>query len=65
MTFSDFFYALGDIFQWTFNFLQNDFWLVGFMNYGLLTLGFIGFFIWMFKQKKYNDAAKSNPNQIK
>ncbi len=64
MTFSEFFYGLGDLLTWLLHFLQGD--IIGnIFNDMLLILGFIGFFIWMFKQKKYNDAAKSNPNQIK
>jgi len=64
MTFSEFFYGLGDLLTWLLHFLQGD--IIGnIFNNILLALGFIGFFIWMFKQKKFNDAAKSNPNQIK
>lgn len=65
MTLSDFFWGIGDILQWTFQFLQNDFFLTGFMNNALLLLGFVGFFIWMVKQRKFNAEAESNPNQRK
>lgn len=64
MTFSDFFYGLGDLLTWLLHFLQAD--IIGnIFNDMLLILGFVGFIIWMYKQKKYNDAAKSNPNQLK
>ena len=65
MTLADFFYGLGDIFQWTFNFLQNDFWLTTFMTYALPTLGFIGLFFWLNKQRKFNIEAEHNPDQRK
>jgi len=35
------------------------------INYSLIVLGFIGFFIWMSKQVKFNNQAKNNPNQLK
>ena len=64
MTFSEFFYGLGDLLTWLLHFLEAD--IIGnIFNDMLLILGFVGFIIWMFKQKKFNDAAKSNPNQLK
>jgi len=33
-------------------------------NYIFLALGFIGLFYWLWMQKKYNDQAANDPNQI-
>lgn len=64
MTFSDFFYGLGDLLTWMLQALQAD--MIGnLFNNALLILGFIGFFIWMNKQRKFNNAAKNDPNQLK
>jgi len=60
MTLSDFFWGLGDIFQWTFQifqFLGNKF------NYVLIALvGFGGLFYWLNLQRKFNAAAEKDPN---
>jgi len=64
MTFSEFFYGLGDLFTWMLEALQGD--MIGnHFNTVLLFLGFIGFGIWMNKQRKFNNEAKNNPNQLK
>jgi len=64
MTFSEFFWGLGDLFTWLLQALQAD--MIGnIFNYTLIVVGFIGFGIWMNKQRKFNNAAKSNPNQLK
>ena len=34
-------------------------------NYSCIVLGFVGLFIWLNKQRKYNEEAESNPNQLK
>lgn len=65
MTLSSIFNGLGDIFQWTFTFLQNDMGLTAMMNSAILIGGFVGFFIWMRKQMKYNAEAESNADQLK
>ena len=53
---------IGDLMVWTFGifeFIGNSFnWLV-------IIGGFIGLFIWLFMQKKYNAEAENNPDQIK
>lgn len=36
-----------------------------FLNYSLIVLGFVGLFYWLNWQKKFNEQAKNNPNQIK
>jgi len=35
------------------------------LNYTWVVLGFIGLFIWLNMQAKYNADAKANPNQLK
>lgn len=34
-------------------------------NYSFILLGFFGLFYWLYNQKKFNDQAAKNPNQIK
>jgi len=34
-------------------------------NYLFLALGFVGLGYWLFLQKKFNNQAANNPNQIK
>jgi len=63
MSSAEVFYALGDGCYWFFqNFLEptgEGFWKT------MLTLGFLGFGYWMYRQVKYNNIAKNDPNQIK
>lgn len=62
MSSSDIFYTIGDLLTASFKFFE----LVGnIFNYSLIVLGFFGFFYWMNIQKKLNDKAEKNPNQIK
>ncbi len=35
------------------------------LNYTWIVLGFVGLFIWLNMQAKYNAEAEANPNQIK
>lgn len=64
MTFSEIFWGIGDLFTWLLHYLQAD--IIGNMfNNALIALGFIGFGIWMNKQRKFNKAAESNPDQLK
>ena len=65
MRLNELWYLIGDILEWTFTWLQNDFWLTGFMNSGLLILGFIGLFYWLNLQRKFNAEAERNPDQRK
>ena len=54
MNSTDFFFLLGDIFQWTFQIFE----IIGnAFNYFLIILGFGGFFYWMNIQRKLNNAA--------
>ncbi len=58
---NNFWYALGDILNgaWFYDNIGNIF------NYSLIVLGFIGLFYWLNIQKKLNDKAAKDPNQIK
>lgn len=56
------FYALDEMFQTCFLFFD---WVGNKMNYLLLFTGFAGFLIWMNYQRKFNEKAKNDPNQIK
>lgn len=53
---------IADFLVWTFGifeFIGNSFnWLV-------IIGGFVGLFIWLFMQKRYNEEAENNANQIK
>jgi hypothetical protein len=63
MSSSDFFYGLGDLFN---NVLFIPFEVIGdLVNYSLIVLGFVGLFYWLNIQKKLNDKAANNPDQIK
>ena len=56
------FQAIADFLQWTFQFYDN----VGdILNWSFIALGFFGFGYWMRWQKKFNDLAAQDPNQIK
>lgn len=64
MTLSGFFYGIADFMQMTFRLLEAD--MIGnIFNYACIALGFVGLFIWLNMQKKYNVAAESNPDQLK
>jgi hypothetical protein len=64
MSSSTVFYALGDFLQWTFIPLQAN--VIGnIFNYSLIVLGFVGLFYWLNLQKKFNQQAKDNADQIK
>jgi hypothetical protein len=61
MNSTDFFWALGDLFQMTFTifeFIGNK------LNYLLIVFGFGGFFYWMNLQRKFN-AEANVPVEIK
>lgn len=64
MTLDGFFRGLGDIFQATFTMLHQD--VIGdMMNYAIIALGFIGLFYWLNWQRKFNEQAENDPNQLK
>lgn len=62
MSSSTIFYAIGDAFQWLFQIFA---FIGDYVNYAFIILGFIGLFIWLNKQKKFNDAAANTPNKLK
>jgi len=56
------FYAIGDFLQWTFQFFDS----VGdILNWSFIALGAFGFLYWMRWQKRFNDQAANDPNQLK
>lgn len=62
MSSTDIFWGIGDLMQWTFGIFEvigNSF------NYMLLGLGFIGLFYWLNWQRKFNQQAENNPDQLK
>ncbi len=62
MSSSTFFYGIGDFMQWAFGFFE----IVGdVFNWTLIITGFVGMFYWLNWQKKFNDKAAKDPNQIK
>lgn len=57
------FEAIGDfMYGLPFEFYDN---IGNIVNYFFLSLGFVGLFIWLNKQRKYSEQAKNNPNQLK
>ncbi|MFT5777133.1 MAG: hypothetical protein ACI837_000064 [Crocinitomicaceae bacterium] len=58
----DFFWGLGDIFQWVLSPLDS---IGNIFNYTLIVVGFIGMFIWLNKQHKFNKAAEATPGKLK
>ena len=62
MSLTDLFWGIGDLFTWTFGIFEvigNSF------NYTLLALGFVGLFYWLNWQRKFNEQAENNPDQLK
>lgn len=54
MTSTDFFFLLGDVFQWTFQIFE----IIGnAFNYLLIITGFVGFIYWMNIQRRFNDVS--------
>ncbi|MCF8409342.1 MAG: hypothetical protein K9G36_10245 [Crocinitomicaceae bacterium] len=62
MSSSDIFYKIGDLLQDSFVFFEA---VGNIFNYSVIVLGFFGFFYWMNTQKKFNDKATNDPNQLK
>ncbi|MBU2020283.1 MAG: hypothetical protein KJ941_11615 [Bacteroidetes bacterium] len=57
------FYAIGDFMQ-DYAFLPLE-WIGHKFNYFLIVVGFVGLFYWLNYQRKFNEAAKNNPDQLK
>ena len=54
MNSTDFFFLLGDVFQWTFQIFE----IIGnAFNYLLIITGFVGFIYWMNIQRRFNDVS--------
>lgn len=63
MSSSTIFYGIGD-FMTNYGFLPLE-WIGNIFNYSVIVLGFVGLFYWLNMQKKYNQQAKDNADQIK
>ncbi len=63
MSSSTIFYAIGD-FMTNYAFLPFE-WVGNIFNYALVVFGFVGLFYWLNMQKKYNQEAENNADQIK
>lgn len=64
MTLTDIFWGIGDFMTWTFQLLQADMIGDGF-NIACICLGFGGLFYWLNLQRKFNEKAENDPNQLK
>ncbi|TNE97404.1 MAG: hypothetical protein EP322_06755 [Bacteroidetes bacterium] len=61
---SEIFWGIGELLESTFVLLQQD--MIGDMfNYAVIALGFVGLFYWLNWQRKFNEQAKNDPNQLK
>jgi hypothetical protein len=57
------FEGLGDLILWTTEIIFEN---VGNMfNTAVIILGFVGLFFWLNTQKKFNEKALNNPDQLK
>lgn len=57
------FEAIGSFLLWTTSILFEN--IGNLFNDAMIILGFIGLFYWLNMQKKFNQQAKNNPNQLK
>ena len=57
------FEAIGDGILWSTSILFDN--IGNLANNAFIILGFIGLFYWLNYQKKFNEEAKNNPDQIK
>lgn len=58
----DVFWKIGDLAEWTFGFFEIS---GNFFNDSFLILGFIGLFYWLNVQRKFNNAAEGDKDQLK
>jgi len=63
MSSSTVFYAIGHFLEWILGGIYDN--VGNIFNYACILLGFFGLFYWLIYQKKFNDQAEKNPNQIK
>lgn len=57
------FEGLGDFILWTTEILFEN--VGNLFNTAVIILGFVGLFYWLNLQKKFNQNAENNPNQLK
>lgn len=57
------FEALGDLIIWSTSMVFDN--IGNLFNYSMIVLGFIGLFYWLNYQKKFNQEAENNPDQLK
>lgn len=62
MSSTDIFWGIGDLMTMTFGIFE---WIGNSFNYMLLGLGFVGLFYWLNWQRKFNQQAENNPDQLK
>jgi len=62
MSSTDIIYKIGGLLQDSFVFFES---VGNIFNYSAIVLGFFGFFFWMNKQRKFNDKASKDSNQLK
>lgn len=66
MTLTDFFWGLGDAGEAVLGFFYDEDGIFTFaFNTTVVLGGFFGLFYWLRLQKKFNNQAKDNPNQLK
>lgn len=63
MTYTEFVEALGDGLLWTTEILFET--VGNIFNYAVIVLGFVGLFIWLRLQAKYNREAANDPTKFK
>ena len=63
MTSTDIIKGVGDFILWTTEIVYEN--IGNLFNDAMIILGFIGLFIWLRIQHKYNQEAANNPNQLK
>ena len=63
MTSTEIFVSIGDFILWTTELLFHN--VGNLFNDAMIILGFVGLFIWLRLQHRYNKEAENNPNQLK
>lgn len=63
MTYTELVKELGGLILWTTELLFES--VGNIFNYGVIVLGFVGLFIWLRLQAKYNREAANDPSKLK
>jgi hypothetical protein len=63
MTTTEILVSIGDFILWTTELLFHN--VGNLFNDAMIILGFIGLFIWLRIQYRFNKAAENNPDQLK